>query len=97
MLIGVPTEIKETEYRVGMAIQAGARFLEKEAGGRGVLLAGVPGVAAGHVTILGSGTVATNAAQMALGLGARTTILGRNLKKLAGLDALFRAVSPLWP
>ncbi|MDR9500461.1 MAG: alanine dehydrogenase [Desulfurivibrionaceae bacterium] len=73
-----------------LAIQAGARFLEKEAGGRGVLLAGVPGVAAGHVTILGSGTVATNAAQMALGLGARTTILGRNLKKLAGLDALFQ-------
>ncbi len=73
-----------------MAIQVGAHFLEKEAGGRGVLLAGVPGVAPGHVTILGSGTVATNAAQMAMGLGAEITILGRNLRRLAELDDLFR-------
>ncbi|MEN8258017.1 MAG: alanine dehydrogenase [Thermodesulfobacteriota bacterium] len=73
-----------------MAIQEGARFLEKEEGGRGVLLAGVPGVQPGHVTILGSGTVATNAAQMAMGLGAHTTILARNLKKLAELDALYQ-------
>lgn len=73
-----------------MAIQVGAHFLEKEAGGRGVLLAGVPGVAPGHVTILGSGTVAVNAAQMAVGLGAEVTILGRNLPKLAELDTLFR-------
>jgi alanine dehydrogenase len=55
-----------------------------------VLLAGVPGVAPGHVTILGSGTVAINAAQMAVGLGAEVTILGRNLPKLAELDTLFR-------
>lgn len=73
-----------------MAIQAGAHFLEKEAGGRGVLLAGVPGVAPGHVTILGSGTVATNAARMAMGLGAEVTMLGRNLRRLAELDDLFR-------
>ena len=73
-----------------MAIQVGAHFLEKEAGGRGVLLAGVPGVAPGHVTILGSGTVATNAAQMAVGLGAKVTILGRNLRRLTELDDLFR-------
>ena len=73
-----------------MAIQVGAHFLEKEAGGRGVLLAGVPGVAPGQVTILGSGTVAVNAAQMAVGLGAEVTMLGRNLPKLAELDALFR-------
>lgn len=73
-----------------MAIQVGAHFLEKEAGGRGVLLAGVPGVAPGHVTILGSGTVATNAAQMAIGLGAEVTMLGRNLRRLAELDDLFR-------
>ena len=73
-----------------MAIQVGAHFLEKEAGGRGVLLAGVPGVAPGHVTILGSGTVAVNAAQMAVGLGAQVTMLGRNLPKLAELDALFQ-------
>jgi len=73
-----------------MAIQVGAHFLEKEAGGSGVLLAGVPGVAPGHVTILGSGTVATNAAQMAIGLGAEVTMLGRNLRRLAELDDLFR-------
>jgi len=73
-----------------MAIQAGAHFLEKEAGGRGVLLAGVPGVAPGHVTILGSGTVGVNAAQMAVGLGAEVSMLGRNLPKLAELDSLFR-------
>ncbi|MFA7384033.1 MAG: alanine dehydrogenase [Desulfurivibrionaceae bacterium] len=73
-----------------MAIQVGAHFLEKEAGGRGVLLAGVPGVAPGHVTILGSGTVAVNAAQMAMGLGAEVSMLGRNLPRLAELDALFR-------
>ncbi len=73
-----------------MAIQAGAHFLEKEAGGRGVLLAGVPGVPPGHVTILGSGTVGVNAAQMAVGLGAEVVMLGRNLPRLAELDALFR-------
>ncbi|MFQ6758980.1 MAG: alanine dehydrogenase [Deltaproteobacteria bacterium] len=73
-----------------MAIQVGAHFLEKEAGGRGVLLAGVPGVPPGHVTILGSGTVAVNAAQMAMGLGAEVAMLGRNLPKLAELDTLFR-------
>jgi alanine dehydrogenase len=73
-----------------MAIQVGAHFLEKEAGGRGVLLGGVPGVAPGHVTILGSGTVAVNAAQMAMGLGAKVTMLGRNLPKLTELDTLFR-------
>ena len=73
-----------------MAIQVGAHFLEKEAGGRGVLLAGVPGVAPGQVTILGSGTVGVNAAQMAMGLGAQTTIIGRNLRRLAELDDLFQ-------
>ena len=73
-----------------MAIQVGAHFLEKEAGGRGVLLAGVPGVAPGQVAILGSGTVAVNAAQMAMGLGAQVTMLGRNLRRLAELDDLFR-------
>jgi len=73
-----------------MAIQVGAHFLERETGGRGVLLAGVPGVVPGHVTILGSGTVGVNAAQMAVGLGAQVTMLGRNLRRLAELDDLFR-------
>lgn len=73
-----------------LAIQAGAHYLEKEQGGRGVLLAGVQGVAPGRVVILGSGTVALNAAQMAMGLGAETVIIGRNLERLAELDTLFR-------
>jgi len=72
-----------------MAVQAGAHFLEKEAGGRGVLLGGVPGVAPGRVLILGSGIVATHAAQMAVGLGARVAILGRNAARLAELDLAF--------
>ncbi len=60
-----------------MSIQVGAHFLEKEAGGRGVLLGGVDGVRPGHVVILGSGTVGSNAAQMALGLGASVTVMCR--------------------
>jgi len=73
-----------------MSIQIGAHFLEKEAGGRGVLLGGVDDVEPGHVVILGSGTVGSNAAQMAVGLGAKVTILGRNSKRLAELESLFQ-------
>jgi alanine dehydrogenase len=73
-----------------MSIQVGAHFLEKEAGGRGVLLGGVIGIEPGHVTILGSGTVGTNAAQMAVGLGASVTVMGRNSKRLAELENLFQ-------
>lgn len=73
-----------------MAVQVGAHFLEKETGGRGVLLGGVPGVAPGRVMILGSGTVATHAAQMAGGLGAQVTMLARNASRLAELDLAFQ-------
>jgi len=72
-----------------MSIQIGAHYLEKEAGGRGILLGGVSGVSPGHVFILGSGTVGTNAAQMAVGLGASATILGRNSVRLAALEKKF--------
>lgn len=72
-----------------MAVQVGAHFLEKEEGGRGILLGGVPGVEHGHVTILGSGTVGSNAARVATALGATVTVLGRNLPRLADLDDLF--------
>jgi alanine dehydrogenase len=72
-----------------MSIQVGAHYLEKEAGGRGVLLGGVAGVEPGHVVILGSGTVGTNAAQMAVGLGASVTVMGRNSSRLASLEKTF--------
>lgn len=72
-----------------MAIQVGAHFLEKEEGGRGILLGGVPGVEHGHVTILGGGTVGSNAARVATALGARVTILDTNLQRLAELDDMF--------
>jgi alanine dehydrogenase len=72
-----------------MSIQVGAHYLEKEAGGRGVLLGGVSGVTPGQVVILGSGTVGTNAARMAVGLGASVTIIGRNSGRLAALEKSF--------
>jgi alanine dehydrogenase len=72
-----------------MSIQVGAHYLEKEAGGRGILLGGVTGVEPGRVVILGSGTVGTNAAQMAAGLGASVTVMGRNSARLAALDKIF--------
>src|SRR5712692_165958 len=72
-----------------MAVQVGARYLEQENGGRGVLLGGVPGVAPAEVVILGGGVVGTNAAKIALGFGARVTVIDRNLKRLRELDDIF--------
>lgn len=72
-----------------MSIQIGARFLEKSSGGKGVLLSGVPGVAPGKVTVIGGGIVGTNAARLALGLGAEVTIVDINLDRLRQLDDLF--------
>jgi len=72
-----------------MAVQVGARFLEKEEGGRGILLGGVPGVEHGHVTIIGGGTVGSNAARVATALGANVTVLDTDLHRLADLDNLF--------
>ena len=65
-----------------MAIQQGAKYLEKPAKGRGVLLGGVPGVAPGKVLILGAGVVGVQAAKMAAGLGAQVTVLDINMKRL---------------
>ena len=70
-----------------MAIQVGAHWLEKSQGGMGVLLGGVPGVPAAHVVVLGAGTVGANAVQIAVGLGARVTVLNRGVDKLRALDA----------
>lgn len=72
-----------------MAIQAGAHCLEKNMGGRGVLLGGVPGVAPARVTVIGGGVVGQNAVAMAVGLGARVTVLDRNLDVLRQLDQLY--------
>lgn len=72
-----------------MSIQAGAHFLEKAHGGSGTLLGGVPGVAPGKVLIVGGGVVGTNAAKMAVGLGADVTILDRSLPRLRDLDDIF--------
>ena len=72
-----------------LAVQLGARCLEAPAGGPGVLLGGVPGVARGRVVILGGGTVGTQAAIMAAGLGADVTIFDVSLRRLYALDQLF--------
>lgn len=72
-----------------MASQIGAQFLEKVHGGKGILLGGVPGVRAGRVTIIGGGVAGTNAAKIALGLGAHVTILDISLDRLRELDDLF--------
>ncbi|MEO7653548.1 MAG: alanine dehydrogenase, partial [Bryobacteraceae bacterium] len=84
-----------------MAVQVGAQYLEAPMGGRGVLLAGVPGVAPANVVILGGGIVGTNAAKVALGIGAAVTIIDRNLNRLRELDDVFNShavtlASNLW-
>ena len=73
-----------------MSIQIGARCLEGSVGGKGLLLSGVPGVAPAKVTIIGGGIVGTNAARMAVGLGAEVTILDVSAEKLRQLDDMFQ-------
>ncbi|MCS7461593.1 alanine dehydrogenase [Paenibacillus doosanensis] len=72
-----------------MSVQVGAQFLERFYGGRGILLGGVPGVPPADVIILGGGIVGTNAAKMALGLGANVVIIDRNAERLRYLDDVF--------
>jgi len=72
-----------------MATQVGAQFLEKPKGGKGILLAGVPGVKRGKVTIIGGGVAGTNAAKIAIGLGAQVTIIDLNPERLRQLDDIF--------
>lgn len=73
-----------------MSIQIGAHFLEKAHGGKGVLLSGVPGVAPGKVAVIGGGIVGTNAARIALGMGAEVSILDINPNRLRQLDDMFQ-------
>jgi alanine dehydrogenase len=72
-----------------LSVQEGAKYLEKEFGGRGILLGGVPGVQRGKVAILGGGVVGTNACKIAVGIGANVTVLDINAKRLAYLDDIF--------
>ena len=73
-----------------MSVQVGATYLEKERGGRGVLLGGVPGTPPGNVCVIGGGIVGTNAAKIALGMGARVTLVDVNLNRLRELDDIFQ-------
>jgi len=86
---GLPLLAPMSEVAGRMSIQVGAHCLEKEQGGAGVLLGGVPGVLPASVTILGGGVVGTNAAKMATGMGARVVVLDKSLLRLAQLDDLF--------
>ena len=86
---GLPLLAPMSEVAGRMAVQAGAAHLEKSKGGMGILLGGVPGVAASHVVILGAGMVGTNALQMAVGCGARVTVIDKNVDRLRQLDVVF--------
>lgn len=72
-----------------LSVQFGARYLEKQQGGRGVLLGGVPGVSPGQVVILGGGVVGTEAAKIAVGMGAKVQIIDLNVERLSYLESLF--------
>jgi alanine dehydrogenase len=72
-----------------LSIQVGAHYLEKAQGGRGILLGGVPGVAAADILIIGAGISGTNAMQMAIGLGANVSILDKNMNRLREIDQQF--------
>ncbi|RTE87176.1 MULTISPECIES: alanine dehydrogenase [Gammaproteobacteria] len=86
---GLPLLAPMSEVAGRMSIQAGAHHLEKAQGGSGTLLGGVPGVAPAQVLIIGGGVVGTNAAKMAIGMGADVTILDRSLTRMRELDDIF--------
>ncbi len=86
---GLPLLKPMSEVAGRMSVQVGAHYLEKEQGGRGVLLGGVPGVAPARVAILGGGISGINAAQMAVGMRADVTIYDVNMSRLAELDMFF--------
>lgn len=86
---GLPLLAPMSEVAGRMSIQAGAHALEKAQGGLGVLVGGVPGVAPAEVVVLGGGVVGYNAARVAVGMGARVTVLDKSLPRLNYLDQLF--------
>jgi alanine dehydrogenase len=85
----LPLLVPMSEIAGRMSIHEGAKYLEKERGGRGILLGGVPGVPSGNVMVLGGGLVGLNAAKMAVGLGARVTVIDLSLPRLQYLDDIF--------
>ncbi|CAM3768850.1 alanine dehydrogenase [Deinococcus frigens] len=87
--LSLPLLTPMSEVAGRLSVQAGAYHLQKPVGGRGVLLGGVPGVQAGHVVIIGGGVVGTNAAKMAMGLGAKVTILDVSHRRLTYLDDIY--------
>ncbi len=86
---GLPLLRPMSEVAGRMSVQVGAHYLEKEQGGRGILLGGVPGVAPGRIAILGGGVSGVNAAQMAVGLRADVTIYDISTARLAEIDEMF--------
>ena len=86
---GLPLLKPMSEVAGKMAVQIGASYLEKENGGKGVLLGGVPGVRRGRVAIIGGGVVGTNACKIAVGLGADVTVIDVNVDRLEYLDDIF--------
>ena len=86
---GLPLLAPMSEVAGRMSVQVGAHCLEKEQGGSGMLLGGVPGVAASRVVIIGGGVSGTNAARMAMGMEAHVTVIDKNLERLYALDLQF--------
>ncbi len=86
---GLPLLMPSSEVAGRMSIQVGAHCLEKQKGGSGVLLGGVPGVKPGKISIIGGGVVGANAARIGIGMGANVTILDRSIHRLGELDKLF--------
>ena len=85
----LPLLIPMSEVAGRMAVNEGAKYLERENGGRGILLGGVPGVDPGHIVIIGGGIVGANAAKMAIGTGAQVTLLDVSLQRLRYLDDIY--------
>jgi len=88
---GLPLLSPMSEVAGRMSVQVGAHYLEKEQGGAGILLGGVPGVAAGRVVVLGGGVSGTNAARVAIGMEASVVVIDRSLARLKELDLQFGA------
>ena len=86
---GLPLLTPMSEVAGRMSVQVGAQYLERQNGGRGILLGGVPGVPPANVVILGGGVVGTNAAKIAVVMGAHVILIDRNLNRLRELDDIF--------